>query len=253
MNFRILPCLLLLAITIISCHTEHKNKLVIATSSNMQFAMEELMEAFTSETSIPCAIILNSSGKLTAQINEGAPFDIFFSADLKFAAELFDSGLTTSSPKIYAYGSLVLWSWSDGITPSIELLATDRIKRIAIANPKTAPYGQASMSFLKNHKLLEEINDKIVFGESISQTNQFVISKAAEIGITAKSVVMAPALKNRGKWIDLGKEDYDPIPQSVIIIKREGGNLSWAEEFERFVFSNKGKNILEGYGYTFSL
>ena len=216
----------------------------------MQFAMEELVQSFEHETSIQCEIILSSSGKLTAQIKEGAPYDIFLSADLKFPTELYNAGLTTATPRIYAYGHLVLWSMVEGLMPSIELLETKKVNRIAISNPKTAPYGKASMQVIVYYDLSNAIEDKLVYGESIAQTNQFITSKSAEIGITAKSVVLSPAMRDKGKWVEIDTSAYSAIPQSMVMLKNENDHIEKAERFGEFLLSDKGKEILERYGYS---
>lgn len=241
---------LCLSWVISGCQSQKTEKLTIATAANMQFAMESLIKAFTSETGIACETAISSSGKLTAQIEEGAPFDVFVSADMKYPARLFENGFSTAEPKIYAYGNLVLWSRVDGIEPSIELLSDEQIHHVALANPKTAPYGVAAIEVLTHFQLLDALAQKLVYGESISQTNQFIISKAAEIGFTAKSVVRSPQMMGKGQWKDIDPSIYAPIAQGVVIVKHSEKDMPAARTFYDFLFSEKARQILTDFGYA---
>jgi len=231
-----------------ACGGKRSEALVIATAANMQFAMEALVEAFTAETGIGCQAIISSSGKLTAQIKEGAPFDVFVSADMKYPAELFEAGFTLQQPKIYAYGQLVLWTHKGTSQPKIQDLPQATIRHIALANPKTAPYGRAAMEVLTHYNLLEEVEDKLVYGESIAQTNQFILSEAAEVGFTAQSVVRSPRMKEEGQWITIPQDIYRPIAQGIVLL--QGDRLHpGAQAFYDFIWSAEARRILEAYGY----
>ena len=239
---------LLLIIIFTACQQESNEKLRIATAANMQLVMPELVKNFTEITGVECEIITSSSGKLTAQIIEGAPFDIFVSADMKYPLELFNKGFTLTEPKIYAYGKLVLWTIHNDIEPSIKVLTKSKIKHIAVANPKIAPYGLASFEALKYYNVIDSVQDKLVFGESISQTNQFITSKAAEIGFTSKSVVLSNQLK--GKWFEIDSAIYTPIAQGITLLKNSSDHPKEAQQFYDFMFSTKGKEILDKFGYS---
>ncbi len=225
-------------------------KLTIAVAANMQFAMQEISRAFTNKTGIRCDLIISSSGKLTAQIKESAPYDLFVSADMKYPSELFTTGFAMNQPKIYAYGKLVMWSMIDSIKPSVDILKNPEINHIAMADPKTAPYGEAAIEALKHYGIFENVKDKLVFGESISQTNQFIISKSAEIGFTAKSVVLSPAMKGKGHWADVDEASYPAIAQGVVLLKRKNLQKNNAEKFYYFLFSDDAKKILGNFGYS---
>lgn len=223
--------------------------ITIAVAANMQFAMEALMKAFTEKTGVRCETTISSSGKLTVQIKEGAPFDVFVSADMNYPEEIFQSGLAAAPPKIYAYGKLVLWSMKENLTPSLEMLGESSIRHIALANPKLAPYGIAAVETLKNHGLWEQVEKKLVFGESIAQTNQFIITGAAEAGFTALSVVLSDQMKGKGKWIEINQEDYPPIAQGVVVIKRKNASPHNALKFYDFLSSEEASAILVAFGY----
>jgi len=232
------------------CNPNDRNTLTIATSANMQFTMEALIEAFSEETGIACRPVVSSSGKLTAQITEGAPYDILVSADLKYPAKLYQQGLTTGPPEIYAYGKLVLWRRYSNAAPTLELLMSDTIRHIAIANPRTAPYGIATLEFLKHEGLYGHVVNKLVYGESLAQANQFVLSGAADAGFTSKSVVLSKVMQGKANWVELNPTSYDPIAQGIVLIKGQQRHVKHAAAFRDFLFSEKGKAILDKFGYT---
>jgi len=239
--------LLLLA----GCQKKAEQKaLRIATAANMQYAMEAITEAFEKETGFRCEVILGSSGKLFAQIREGAPYDLFLSADLKYPETLHDLGLTAAPPRIYANGQLVLWTLSDALTPSLEGLKSDTIAHIALANPKTAPYGRAAMEVLAANGLYDSLQKKLVYGESIAQTNQFITSGAATAGFTSLGTVLSPEMKGKGHWIPIDRNTHSPIEQGVVLLEKKNGKHLAAESFYAFLFSPKGKEILQNFGYS---
>ncbi len=233
-----------------SCQKTEEAKLNIAVAANMQFAMKEIVKEFEEQTGIDCQIMTSSSGKLTAQIKEGAPYHVFVSANMKYPQDLFEAGMTTSKPEIYAYGKLVLWTMKKDVSPSINLLQKEQINHIAMANPKMAPYGMAAKEALVNLGLYKNLENKLVFGESVAQCNQFILSESAELGFTAKSVVMSKHAKSQGEWIDVDDKLYSPIAQGAVIVK-QGKMQSEAEarEFFEFLFSERAASIMEEFGY----
>lgn len=234
---------------LMGCQSSPANKLVIATAANMQFAMEKITQEFTRETGISCELVVSSSGKLTAQIKEGAPYDLFVAANMAYPKAVYQAGRAEGHPEIYAYGKLVLWTLEDGLEPSLSELANPSIRHIAAANPKTAPYGAAAMQVLEKRGLTASLSDKLVYGESISQTNQYILSGAAEVGFTAMSVVLSPEMKGKGKWTEVDPADYSPIDQGIVLLKHQGKAHPQAREFHKFLRSAKARTILEGFGY----
>jgi molybdate transport system substrate-binding protein len=222
----------------------------VAVAANMQFAMKDLASAFQGKTGIACELITGSSGKLTAQIKQGAPFDVFVSANMMYPEEVQKSGLAAAPPRVYAYGKLVLWSMKEGLEPSIELLADPSIHHIALANPKTAPYGAAALEALTKYQLLGQLKGKLVYGESIAQTSQYISAGAVELGFTALSVVLSPEWKDKGKWTLIDTGLYAPIGQGVVVVKRENGREEAAMQFQEFLFSEEAGEILKEYGYA---
>lgn len=217
----------------------------VAAAANVQYAMKALEQAFEQSTGINCDIIAGSSGKLTAQIQQGAPYDVFVSANMKYPEELYQSGTALYPPEVYAYGQLVLWTFKEGLTMEVTALSDQRIKKIAIANPKLAPYGEAAVEAMKKYNVYDQVKDRLVFGESISQTNLFIVSQTADIGFTAKSVVLSPELSGQGFWQDVPPGSYIPITQGVVILSKKES----ARQFYQFLFSEAAHKILEQYGY----
>ncbi len=242
--------------TLISSNTPEQTTitatLTVAVASNVQFAMGELRQEFKKETGIRIKTVISSSGKLTAQIQNGAPFDVFLSANMKYPETLYKEGYTTTKPKVYAYGSLVLWTLKDlDFSKGINMLTDNKVRKVAIANPKNAPYGITAVSALNYYKIYEKVKLKLVYGESISQTNLYVASETADAGLTAKSVVLSPKMKGKGKWIEIDKSAYKPIAQGIVITNHGQENKdSASQKFYNFLFSYKAREILKKYGYN---
>ncbi|HED06769.1 MAG TPA: molybdate ABC transporter substrate-binding protein [Ignavibacteria bacterium] len=227
-------------------------EITVAVAANVQYAMRALKTEFEKETGIKAEIIVGSSGLLTAQIQQGAPYDVFISADMKYPNTLYKSKMAIDSPRVYAFGSLVIWTLKKGIKLKKDFteLLNNNIHKIALANPRIAPYGVATIQALKYFGIYDRIKDKLIYGESISPTNQYIVSKAADIGFTAKSVVMAPIMMKKGKWLEVNPSAYNPIKQGCVILKYGFDNHKKESElFYNFLFSKKAKKILMKYGY----
>ena len=235
--------------TLSSCESGEPPPLRIATAANAQYAMKTLSQKFGEKTGIETEVIVGSSGKLTAQIQQGAPYDVFVSADMKYPWELYNTSFTTNEPVVYAYGKLVLWTIKSDISLNMDSLSSENITHLALANPEIAPYGQAAEATLRHYHLFELLREKIVSGESIAQTNQFVLTGAAQLGFTAKSVVLAPKLQKKGRWIEVDPQSYPPIEQGAVILANAQGDENKAQAFLEYLVSDEGRRILEGFGY----
>jgi molybdate transport system substrate-binding protein len=229
----------------------HADTLTVAVAANVRYAFDDLQIAFKQETGHDLKPVFNSSGKFFSQIANGAPFDVFLSADMEYPEKLYSEGHATAAPKVYAYGALVLWTMKDlNLNRWQAALTGPAVHKIAVANPKTAPYGRETMKALAHFKLDEPLKSKLVFGESIAQTNQYVHSGVAEAGFTAKSVVLSPDMKNQGKWVDVPRESYRPIAQGIVVLRhgrQTNGRL--AQQFHDFVLAGTARGILQRYGY----
>ena len=229
-----------------------QQKITVAVAANMQYTMQELIAEFNKTDKTTISVVLGASGNLTQQIQNGAPFDIFISADKEFPQKLADNHFTLEPPKVYAQGVLVLWSAKPAIQPTkdLKLLTGANIKSIAIANPKTAPYGHAAESILKKYGLYDKISSKLVSGESITQTSQFIATQNADLGFTAKSIVISNEMKGKGKWVELNTGDYPAIEQSAALLKYAKQNIeAEAKKFYDFLYSAKAKAIYKKFGY----
>jgi len=225
--------------------------LTVAVAANVQFTFEELQAEFQKETGITIRPVIGSSGKFVAQIENGAPFDVFLSADTEYPVTLQKEGLTYNDPKIYAYGTLVLWTMNNfDLSKGIEVVNDPAVRKISIATPATAPYGRQAVNALKHYQLYQKVHNKFVYGESVAQANQFITTKAADIGFTAKSVVLAPNMKDQGQWIEINTESYEPIAQAAVILKHaQKSNLEAAQKFFDFLYSPQAGEIFKKYGY----
>lgn len=223
----------------------------VAVAANAQFVAEKLAEAFKKQSGIEAQLIVSSSGKLTTQIEQGAPFDVFLSADMKYPQELYQKKMTIAAPKIYAYGALVIWTKANVVlNKNLSGLNTAAIKKIAIANPKLAPYGTAAEEAMQKTNTFATLKPKLVYGESIAQVNQYLLAGAVDAAFTAKSVVLDPAQKGIGRWTEVDSKLYHPIAQGVVVLKAsKGQSLAAANQFYQFLFSAQAKQIFKAYGY----
>jgi molybdate transport system substrate-binding protein len=239
-------------VAFIASVTSAQTKITIAVAANMQYTMEALKAEFNKTDKTEIDIVLGASGKLTQQIMQSAPFDVFISADTNFPQKILDNNFAAEPPKVYAQGLLVLWSAKSNVQPKadLKLLLNDEIKHIAIANPKTAPYGAAAEFILKKYNLYDKISSKLVTGESITQASQFIATQAADIGFTAKSIVISDEIKDKGKWVELNQKDYPPIKQAAVLLKYgQQNHAAEAKKFYDFLYSAKAKSIYKKFGY----
>ena len=229
-----------------------QQKITVAAAANLQHVLAKIDEAFEQKTGVKVALITGASGKLSAQIKEGAPFDVFVSADTAYPEELYKSGFTINAPQPYAIGQLVIWTNTPGIKPTADLsfLIDRTVQKIAYANPRTAPYGAAAVVALKHYRLYDSIAAKLVMGENISQAFQFVLTGAATAGFVAKSLVLDEEMKGKGNWIDLEPGVYPPIVQAAVQLKhsKESGN-KWGGEYLKFLLSPEARVLFKKYGY----
>jgi molybdate transport system substrate-binding protein len=232
--------------------SEPSDKIIIATAANVQYVMREIKQEFEKEYKDSVHIVVSSSGKLTAQIREGAPMDVFVSADTKYPDEIFKNGGGAEKPKVYALGTLVLWSAKTGTDSlNLDLLTSEKIKKIAIPNPETAPYGRAAIEALKAANIYEKVKGKLVFGESIAQTAQYITSGAVETGFNALSIVLAKEMKDKGEYVVIDSTLYQPIEQSALLLNHSDNSpkKETSKKFYDFVYSAKAKAIFKKYGY----
>ena len=241
-----------LALVLLLISTIYAEKLNIAVAANVSYAMGELKAEFNKiYPDIQIHETLTSSGKLTAQIRNGAPYDLFMSANMKYPEALYKDGLAVTRPLVYAQGSLAYLSEKQlDYSKGIELVKGADIKKIAIANPKTAPYGKAAVEAMTNGKVYDDVKANLVFAESISQTVTYALT-ATDVGFIAKSTLYSDKMKKYKKgvnWEDVNPKLYTPINQGIVLLKKAESNPS-AAAFYTFMLSSKAKKILNDYGY----
>lgn len=230
-----------------------EQELRIAAAADLKFAMAELSKGFESKTGIKIDVTSGSSGSFFAQIQGGAPFDLFFSADIEYSKRLEVAGVAEAGTMWeYAVGRIVIWAPAnmagDLAKQGWKFLLDARVQKIAIGNPAHAPYGQAAVSALRKAGIYERVKPKLVYGENISQAAQFVQSGNAQAGIIARSLALSPGMKDGQIW-EIPKEMYPPIHQGAVVLKNAKSRTA-ARAFLDFVKSPAGREILEKYGFA---
>jgi len=230
------------------------DNILIAAASNLRFAMHEICQDFQEEnSSIQTKVSYGSSGNFFAQIKQGAPFDIFFSADTKYPELLEKDGLTAKeTQKVYAVGKIVLWIPKDSKVDSdrgLQAVISSRVTKLAIANPRHAPYGRAAAESLRYYGLWEKVKGKLIYGENISQTAQFAHTGAADAGIIALSLAISPRMLNDGKYWEIPHASHSDIEQVYVVLKKGEGKKS-IRKFLDFIHGEGGGKILSRYGFV---
>lgn len=228
--------------------------LTIAVASSVQFAMEDVLKEFSAaHPEVTVKATYGSSGHFFAQIQNEAPFDVFLAADMDYPDKLMKAGLALDdevSP--YAVGGLVLWvpksSPLDVEKLGIAALNDPAVKKIAIANPKLAPYGTAAVAAMKSLKVYEPAEPKLVLGENISQTAQFVEGGAADIGFLALSHAVSDRMKGKGRWWEVPADAFPAIEQGMVIVRRTPSAAA-AQVFRDFVLREAGGKVLQRHGF----
>jgi molybdate transport system substrate-binding protein len=225
----------------------------VAAAADLKFAMDELATEFEKGSGAKLDVTYGSSGNFLTQIRNGAPFDLFFSADSEYPKKLEGVGLAEPGTlREYAVGHIVIWtprdSGIDAAKAGWQSLLDQRVKKIAIANPDHAPYGRAALAALKKAGIYEQVKDKLVYGENISQAAEFVQSGNAQAGIIALSLAVSPAIKNGNRW-EIPADSYLAIKQAAVMLKASK-NKAAARRFLDFVSGPQGLEILQRYGFT---
>lgn len=229
-------------------------RLAIAAAADLQFALAEVKEAFVkTHPDIDVAITYGSSGNFYAQLTQGAPFDLFLSADIAYPKKLVASGQADGSTEfLYSRGRLALWVRKDSPIPVEQLgmkaLLHPSAKKVAMANPRHAPYGRAAEAALTGLGMMEILRPRLVFGENIAQTAQFVQSGAADIGILALSLAKAPAMVRAGRFWEVPQDAHPPLDQGGVILNH-APNRTAALAFRDLLRSSEGTSILRRYGF----
>ena len=238
---------------ILGASTAHAEaKVRIAAAANLVHVIEVLTAEFQkAHPRTTTEVTLGASGSLVAQITHGAPFDIFLSADMAYPQALIaNDRAVASSLTLFAIGRLVLWTTNPQLELTIPeaVLADPRIHHIALAHPKTAPYGRAALETIERLHLASALRSKLVIGENVSQAAQFVASGNADLGFVSLSLVLAPQLKNRGQWIEVPQAWHTPLTQGAVIT-HEGASNPSARDFLLFIQGPAARKIFARFGY----
>ena len=251
MSFRRLS---LIAMMVVGCISQLcvGQEISVAAAADLQFAMQDIAGRFQKEAGKTVKPIYGSSGNFFQQIQSGAPFDVFFSANLDYPKRLEAAGLTEpGSYYEYARGRIVIWVPSGSkldLGSGMKALLDPSVKKIAIANPQHAPYGQAAVAAMQREKIYDKLKDKFVLGENISQTASFVVSGAADVGIVALSLALSPNMKDKGRYAEVPSEEYPPIEQACVIL-RSSKNKDVARQFLSFIKTGAISDVLKNYGF----
>jgi len=227
-------------------------EITIAVAANVSYAIDDLKAAFMAEhPETDVRVIIGGSGKLTAQIKRGAPFGLFMSANMRYPEALYEAKVATTLPRVYADGALALFSVrARDFSSGIALLSEPQVRTVAVANPKTAPYGKAALEAMQKAGVYEKVRPKLVYGESIAQTVAYAMT-AAEVGVIAKSALYSKkmqAYREGRNWVSVDPSLYQPIEQGIVLLAYAQGKPGY-QAFYDFILSEKAQDIFKRYGY----
>lgn len=227
---------------------------VVAAASDLNFALTEVAKEFAREQGLRVELVFGSSGTLARQVRDGAPFELFLSADETFVEELTAAGLTKDSGTLYAIGRIALFAATEsplvpdqGLDGLERLLSSGGVTRFAIANPEHAPYGRAAEAALRKRGLWDDLQPRLVLGENVSQAAQFATTGDAVGGIIAYSLALAPNVRSRGAFALIPETDHPPLRQRMVLLKRAGPAV---ERFYLYLQQPAARATLERYGFT---
>lgn len=226
-------------------------EITIAAAADLKFALDEIVRAYqVAHPADRVSVVYGSSGKFHTQIRQGAPYDLYFSADIAYPRALVEEGLAVAPVVPYARGRIVLYARRlDAARMQLEDLLDPGIKRIALANPRHAPYGRAAEQALRARGLWERLTPKLVYGENVGQAAQFVETGNADVGLIALALALSPTLAREGAHALIPEALHDPIEQGFVITRRAVGNES-ARRFAEYMVSPAARRILVRYGFV---
>jgi len=240
---------------VLLCQIVAAQEITVAAAADLQSAMQELAARFQKDTGKNVRVIYGSSRNFFQQIQNGAPFDMFFSANLDYPKKLEAAGMTQPGTYYqYARGKIVVWVPKDSkidVSTGLKAVLDPMVKKIAVANPLHAPYGQAAVAAMQKEAIYEKAKEKFVLGENISQTASFVASGSADIGIIALSLAMSPNMKDTGRYTEIPKTEYPPIDQACVILS-SSKNKELSQQFLSYVKSATVSDLLASYGFDVS-
>jgi molybdate transport system substrate-binding protein len=250
---QVLSALLVVSLLLSNAGPGAQQTLTVAAASDLQAVLPAIAAQFEKDTGHNVTLTFGSSGNFFAQIQNGAPFDVFLSADIDYPRRLERAGLAErGSLYEYATGRIVLWTRNDSgidVTRGLSVVADAKVRRIALANPAHAPYGRAAVAAFRHEGLYERVRAKFVLGENISQAAQFVQSGNAEVGILALSLAFAPALANVGTYVEIPASLHPPIEQAAVVVAASP-RKALARQFVDALKQPASVRILQSYGFA---
>ena len=250
----LIASLLLLCGSAIPVSEAADREISVAAAADLSSALQEIAANYEKRTGVAVKLSFGASGALTQQIQNGAPFDIFFSADMDYPRQLIAGGQADNETLYrYAVGRLVLWvphdSPLDVEHKGMDVLLDPSVKKISVANPQHAPYGRAAVAALKHYGLYEKVSERLVLGENVSQAAQFVESGNAQVGLVALAHALAPAMRSKGKYWVVPPEAYPALDQGVVVISRSAHKQD-AAAFLEYVKTADSAAVLRRYGFS---
>ncbi len=243
----------MLIVLLCLCSLCSAQELTVAAASDLQSVFPEIAARFQKETGHSVKLIFGSSGNFFAQIQNGAPFDIFFSADIDYPKKLAAAGLIEPGTMYpYATGKIVLWAPNSSklaLSGGLRVLLDPNVKKIAIANPEHAPYGHAAVAALRHQGIYDQVAGKLVLGENISQTASFVASGGAEVGIIALSLALAPSMKETGRYGEIAAWEYPAIEQAAVVL-RSSSQKELARQLLAYMKTPAIQELMRNSGFT---
>lgn len=222
----------------------------VAAAANLRNVFTVIKDKYEKEhPGVKVEVNFSSSGSFVQQILNGASFDLFMAADKNFPLKLQSKGVTYGKVSTYVYGKLAMWSKTVDVNKGLSVLEDDAVKRISVAKPETAPYGDRAVELLKKQGLFDRLKTKIIYGDNISAAAQYAFTGNVEVGFVALSLALAPDMKGKGKCYVIPQNLYTPIEQACVLIKQPVRNLE-AEKFMKFILGNSCNSIWEEFGYT---
>jgi molybdate transport system substrate-binding protein len=243
---RIIGLLIYLSVIALSVCAQKVN---VAAAGNLQYILEEIKAKYEeAHPGVQVIITLGASGALTQQIINGAPFDFFMAADVKYPQKLKEQGCAVGNVKTYGYGKLVLWSNMLDVSKGVESLKDSKVTKIAIAKPDIAPYGERAVQCMKYYGVYDALKDKLVYADNIAQAAQYAETGNAEAAFIAYALVLGPEMKDKGHYFLLDTKSYKPVEQACVLIKGWERNPE-AGRFMNFVLGPECRPVFEKYGF----
>jgi molybdate transport system substrate-binding protein len=252
-------CLFLSAASAWTQEKKNSAELVVAAAADLSTVLQEIADRYQKQSGVQLKLSFGASGALTQQIQNGAPFDLFFSADMDYPRQLIAAGVADEASLYqYAVGKLVLWvpedspldlTHQDMDRTGMNVLLDPSVKKIAVANPQHAPYGRAAVAALKHAGVYDRVADRLVLGENVAQAAQFVESGNAQAGFVALAHAVAPAMRGKGKYWEVPADFYPPLAQGVVVLSHSQHKKE-AAEFVEYIKTKEAAELLRKFGFT---